>query len=124
MSISGNYETVARNLRQRPDRGNGERDVFWHVRVLNILSCCFDGCATEHSIDSAVAVIMEDRNRPNELSAGTSILSRRIHKSLHALLMKSINDRKKATRAKIVEKKKRKLNQDSAFLSGLMGLSN
>ena len=43
MSISGgNYLTVAHNLRnniRRPDHGNGVVDTFWHVRVLNILSC-------------------------------------------------------------------------------------
>ena len=46
MSISGgNYITVAHNLWDK-NGGNGVVDAFWYVRVLNILSCFFNGCTT------------------------------------------------------------------------------
>ena len=61
LGIDGNYLIVASNLRdniKRNDRENGKVDVFWHERVLNILSCCFSESTMERSVDSAVTVMM------------------------------------------------------------------
>ena len=132
LGIDGNYLIVASNLRdkiKRNDRENGKVDVFWHERVLNILSCCFSESTMERSVDSAVAVMMEGTsannaaNRTSEFPAGSCALSRRMDKSLHALLEKGISACKRARGDNHVVEKKRKLNQDSAdFFSGLGSL--
>ena len=130
LGIDGNYLIVASNLRdkiKRNDRENGKVDVFWHERVLNILSCCFSESTMERSVDSAVAVMMEGTsannaaNRTSEFPAGSCALSRRMDKSLHALLENGISACKRTTGDDLVAKRRRKLDRDAADFLNKVG---